>query len=47
MQGDETFDLQDVSIVAGTDVASAHCFIQCGGTLPGGQTFEDVVRADA
>jgi ketosteroid isomerase-like protein len=44
-QGEGSFDLLDLSIVAGTDVAFAHCFIRCGGTLPNGKTFEDLVRA--
>jgi ketosteroid isomerase-like protein len=44
-QGEGRFDLQNLSIVAGADVAFAHCFIQCGGTLPDGKTFEDLVRA--
>jgi ketosteroid isomerase-like protein len=44
-QGEGQFDLQDLSIVAGADVAFAHCFIRCGGALPDGKTFEDLVRA--
>jgi ketosteroid isomerase-like protein len=44
-QGEGQFDLQDLSVVAGTDVAFAHCFIKCGGVLPNGRTFEDLVRA--
>jgi ketosteroid isomerase-like protein len=44
-QGEGQFDLQDLSIVAGVDVAFAHCFIRCGGALPDGKTFEDLVRA--
>jgi ketosteroid isomerase-like protein len=44
-QGEGQFDLQDLSVVAGTDVAFAHCFIRCGGALPDGKTFEDLVRA--
>jgi ketosteroid isomerase-like protein len=39
------FALRDLAVVAGSDVAFAHCFIQCGGTLPDGEIFEDLVRA--
>ena len=44
-QGEGQFELQDVGVTAGTDVAFAHCFIKCGGALPDGRTFEDLVRA--
>ncbi|HEY4050346.1 MAG TPA: nuclear transport factor 2 family protein [Acidobacteriaceae bacterium] len=44
-QGEGQFELRDLSIVSGSDVAFAHCFIQCGGTLPNGKSFEDFVRA--
>jgi ketosteroid isomerase-like protein len=44
-QGEGRFELQNLSITAGADVAFAYCFIQCGGTLPNGKTFEDLVRA--
>jgi ketosteroid isomerase-like protein len=44
-QGEGRFDLQDLSIASGADVSFAHCFIKCGGTLPNGKTFEDLVRA--
>ena len=44
-QGDGQFDLQDLSETVGGDVAFAHCFIKCGGVLPSGKTFEDLVRA--
>ena len=43
-QGEAQFDLEDLSITAGVDVAFAHCFIRCGGTLPSGYTFQDLVR---
>ena len=43
-QGAGRFELQDLSVVAGNDVAFAHGFILCGGTLTSGQTFEDLVR---
>ena len=39
------FDLENLSVTAGTDVAFAHCFIRCGGTLPNGRSFQDLVRA--
>lgn len=44
-QGDAAFDLEDLRITAGRDVAFAHCFIRCGGSLPDGRRFEDLVRA--
>ena len=44
-QGDLQFDLENLSITAGTDVAFAHCFIRCGGRLSHGRTFHDLVRA--
>ena len=44
-QGEGQFDLQDLSVTAGADVAFAHCFIKCGGVLPDGKVFEDLVRA--
>ena len=44
-QGEGQFDLQDLSVTAGGDVAFAHGFIRCGGVLPDGKTFEDMVRA--
>ena len=44
-QGEGQFDLEDLSVTAGADVAFAHGFIRCGGTLPDGKTFTDLVRA--
>lgn len=44
-QGEGQFDLQDLSVTIGGDVAFAHAFIKCGGALPDGKTFEDIVRA--
>src|ERR1700730_669273 len=44
-QGEGQFDLQDLSVTAGADVAFAHGFIKCGGVLPNGKRFEDLVRA--
>ena len=43
--GEAQFELQDLSITAGEDVAFAHGFIQCGGSLPDGRVFSDLVRA--
>lgn len=39
------FDLENLSITAGADIAFAHSFINCGGTLPDGKSFRDTVRA--
>jgi ketosteroid isomerase-like protein len=44
-QGEAVFDLENLTITAGNDVAFAHSFIRCGGTLPDGKTFQDLVRA--
>lgn len=44
-EGEGQFELHDLSIVAGRDVAFAHGFIQCAGTLRNGKTFADLVRA--
>ena len=44
-QGEALFDLEDLSVTADNDIAFAHCFIRCGGTMPGGHTFQDLVRA--
>lgn len=44
-QGEAQFDLEDLEVTASADVAFAHCFIRCGGELPGGKKFEDLVRA--
>lgn len=43
--GEGTFDLEDLQVTAGEQVGFAHCFIRCGGTLPDGKTFTDLVRA--
>ena len=43
--GEGRFDLEELSITTGSDVAFAHGIIQCGGTLPNGKTFQDTVRA--
>ena len=44
-QGEGQFELQDLSVTVGGDVAFAHGFIKCGGVLPDGKRFEDLVRA--
>ena len=44
-QGEAVFNLEDLTVTAGNDVAFAHSFIRCGGTLPDGRTFQDLVRA--
>ncbi len=43
-QGPVQFTLQDLSVQAGTDVGYAFGLLQCGGTLPDGQTFGETVR---
>lgn len=44
-EGPGGFDLRELKITAGQDVAFAHGLILCGGTLADGTTFEDRVRA--
>ena len=44
-QGEGQFDLEGLEVTAGADVAFAYSFIRCGGKLPDGKTFEDLVRA--
>jgi ketosteroid isomerase-like protein len=44
-RGEGQFELQDLLVTAGDRVALASGLIQCGGTLLGGQKFEDLVRA--
>ena len=39
------FELHDLRVTAGADVAYAHGLIHCGGTLADGRTVEDWVRA--
>lgn len=43
--GPGVFELQNLEITAGIDVAFAHALIRCGGTTPKGKSFEDLVRA--
>jgi ketosteroid isomerase-like protein len=45
VQGESRFDFENLTITAGTDIAFAHSFIRCGGSMPDGRTFEDLVRA--
>jgi ketosteroid isomerase-like protein len=44
-QGEGTFELLDLVVIPGAEISFAHCFIHCGGALPDGSTFEDLVRA--
>ena len=44
-KGETIFDLEDLTVIADSEVAFAYCFIRCGGTMPDGRAFEDVVRA--
>jgi ketosteroid isomerase-like protein len=39
------FEIHELGITAGQDVAFSHFLIQCGGTLPNGKKIEDWVRA--
>ena len=44
-EGETIFDLEELSVTAGHDVAFAHSLIRCGGTMPDGRVFQDLVRA--
>ena len=44
-QGEILFELEDLTVTAGTEVAFAHALLQCGGTLPSGIGFKDTFRA--
>lgn len=44
-QGEARFEIENLSVTAGDQVAFAHGIIQCGGTQPDGQVFSDTVRA--
>lgn len=44
-EGEVTFDLHDLEISAGQEVAFAHALLHCGGTTVEGREFEDWVRA--
>jgi ketosteroid isomerase-like protein len=39
------FEIHDLVIKAGREVAFAHFLLRCGGTLPGGKVIEDWARA--
>lgn len=41
-QGEAVFNLENLTITSGNEVAFAHSFIRCGGTLADGGTFEDL-----
>ena len=43
--GPGRFELHDLRVTAGADVAFAHALLLCGYTLPDGRTVEDRVRA--
>lgn len=43
--GPGQFDLHELKITTGNDVAFAYGLIHCGGTTPDGKKFEDWVRA--
>lgn len=43
--GEGKFDMEDLNVTAGADVAFAHGFIRCGGETSDGRAFEDLVRA--
>ena len=38
-RGEAVFNLENLTITAGNDVAFAHSFIRCGGTFSDGRTF--------
>jgi len=44
-EGEFQFDIEELNITEGNDVAFAHSFIRCGGTFPNGEVFHDLVRA--
>ena len=44
-QGEGQFELENLAVTVGSNVAFAHCFISCGGTMPDGRSFQDLVRA--
>ena len=43
-RGDMIFELEDLVVTGGQDVAFAYCFIRYGGVLADGQKFDDLVR---
>lgn len=44
-EGGNIFELKDLGVAANAELAFASGLIRCGGTLKGGQKFEDLVRA--
>lgn len=44
-RGGMVFELEDLRIHTGSDVAFAYGNLRCGGTLADGRTFSDLVRA--
>ncbi|MBC7893182.1 MAG: nuclear transport factor 2 family protein [Sphingobacteriaceae bacterium] len=44
-EGESLFELPDLAITAGEEVAFCSCLIQCGGTSPTGKKTRDWVRA--
>jgi len=44
-EGPGLFEIHDLKVTAGDDLAFAHGLIHCGGTKPDGGTFQDWVRA--
>ena len=44
-QSEGQFDLENLTVTAGSNIAFAHCFIRCGGAMPDGRLFKDLVRA--
>jgi ketosteroid isomerase-like protein len=44
-EGEGKFDLEDLVVTADAQIGFAHGLLRCGGTMPDGRTFEDLVRA--
>ena len=44
-EGTFTFQLEELQVTESPDLAFAHGNLRCGGTLPDGRTFRDLVRA--
>lgn len=44
VDGKGLFEVNDLTVVSGDDVAFAHALVRCGGVAPDGSAFEDVVR---
>ena len=43
--GDGQFDLENLKITVGSDLAFAHCLISSGGIMPDGRAVNDLARA--